>query len=616
MQSIIYFERTEPLQGLFDKLFGGFYLVKGAPLIGQLALLLFAFAALYYASQPKRKQLWRASALFSVLFFSVVCLFLLQPWDELFINLRHSWNWAMHGRFSFNPSEWIEGTVDTLPYLAVGFAGRLGLPIVEAGFLMSYIGGLACLYQATRLFHRICPTAPWPYFLFALCLYPPLAFNSAHGFATALFSATILFAIRCMFFEGRVAWGITALASLPLIRFEGSFFALLLLSLWVYRFRVRSRTTVIGLLSILVPALVHALIRIKYFGEAVPLPVQFKSTSGNLFYLAVGIRNWLADFSSTFCMVFVFAFTTLRIALKQTASSQDSSIRKSLLLTLGACTLPYYFSGGDWFPSYWARYLLPFVLVLLTFFASFAYEAHQKLPIRIFCKALAAPILLAGLTCLWPISSGAKWIEAVFSHRRTLAMVQEPTIARGHYRIHSLSQLGELLRLTTLNDDRIGTSELATLHFFSQRPGVDFLGLMNKEIAQSPLRQSPAWLRKFPYRSELPFLIFKRLDPTQLQKHRPEILYTFDFMLRDQIPELRAYELDKTSLLQALARWEKQMSGMMDSLYGGLSNIKQLGYTPVVIRAGDGFTALYFVQASVLERHKNALIAQGFQRKL
>ncbi|MGE9191035.1 hypothetical protein, partial [Escherichia coli] len=83
--------------------------------------------------------------------------------------------------------------------------------------------------------------------------------------------------------------------------------------------------------------------------------------------------------------------------------------------------------------------------------------------------------------------------------------------------------------------------------------------------------------------------IFKRLRPDLLEKTQPEYLYTFDFMLRDQLQDVRAYELDPTNLFKALARWEKQLGPLMDVLYGGLPDILRLGYEPIVVRGGEDF---------------------------
>jgi hypothetical protein len=366
-------------------------------------------------------------------------------------------------------------------------------------------------------------------------------------------------------------------------------------------------------LAIFLPAAVHALIRWKLYGEIIPLPVLFKSTGGDLFFLAVGARNLLADFVATHGLALLLLSGTIRATLSRRQISSGSSLPDKILVTLFFCVIPYYFSGGDWFPSYWARYLFPFILFLFCRVVMQVAEAYQKLPARDFYPVLAPAFLLMVFTSFWPISTTHKALDLVFSHRRTLAMIQEPTIARGHYRVHALSQLGEHFRRTTLPSDRIGTSELATLFFFSEREGVDFLGLMNPDIARSPLRRRPSWFRRFPYHSELPFLIFKRLDSSQLEKHQPEFLYTFDFMLRDQFKDVRAYELDPPTLIKALTRWEKQLGGLADELYGGLKNIHALGYQMIVIRAGDDFTTLYFVHQRALARHLAALETAGYR---
>ncbi len=606
LESVYFYRSPVGLPGLFDSLFGGFFLVKGIPLIGQLAAMV-AFAAAGMSAYRARRQPhpWRKLSIgFSLGLFALLWLFLLQPWDEIFINLRHAQNWAQSGNFSFNAGTREEGTVETLPFLAVGLLAKLGVPIVEGGFVLGLLGGLTCLAVAYRYLSFWKLGRALPFALLAVAVFPPLAYNSAHGFGTLWFAAALLGAIGFLFFETRPRWGFALLAVLPLIRFEGIFASALFFAFWVSLNRPRwPRAMGLGVVVAL-PAILHAVIRWTYYGHIVPLPVQYKSSIGSLFFFAVGMRNLVADAIATHTLSLALFLFALRRQLRPSQIAVGT--------VLAACVLPYYLSGGDWFPSYWARYLFPLTFYLVLLAIGVARTAYLRSP-RALATAAAFPALVFCVTSLWPISSSWKVIDHLFSHRRTLAMIHEPTIARGHYRIQNLSRLGEHLRRTTPPEARIGTSELATIAFFAQRPCVDFLGLINPEIAQSPLRPMPSLLRRFPYRSELPYLIFRRLRPDLLAKTQPEILYTFDFLIRDQIPQVRPYELNSASLFQALARWEKQLGGLVDPLYGGLGAIAALGYAPIVVQAGEDFTALYFVHARTLPEHLKALTRNGYQ---
>jgi hypothetical protein len=149
--------------------------------------------------------------------------------------------------------------------------------------------------------------------------------------------------------------------------------------------------------------------------------------------------------------------------------------------------------------------------------------------------------------------------------------------------------------------------------YFSNRRGLDTLGLTNKEVAHLPLRKTPTLFRNLPSRYELPSLIFKRIQSNLIEKYKPDILFTFDFMLRDIIKEVPFNEMDDDKVKVSLKRWQKKMEGLVEPLYGGLSNIRRLGYSPIIVFYSNGFCSLYFVSQEVRQRHKAILISQGFK---
>lgn len=217
---------------------------------------------------------------------------------------------------------------------------------------------------------------------------------------------------------------------------------------------------------------------------------------------------------------------------------------------------------------------------------------------------------------LWPISSTWKYFEHLFGHRRTLAKIHPPTIGRGHYRIQHLSQLGLHLGATLRPEDVIASSEVATIMYFARRETLDLLGVANAEIARSPVRDAPSLLRRFPQVSELPYLIFKRIRPDLVASKKPEILYTFDFMWRDLMPETDPEELTEELFFTAVHRWERKLGGLMDVLYGGVGKLIELGYQPVVVRYSNHFLSMYFVRADRMEPHLKRLEELGFKHRI
>jgi hypothetical protein len=149
--------------------------------------------------------------------------------------------------------------------------------------------------------------------------------------------------------------------------------------------------------------------------------------------------------------------------------------------------------------------------------------------------------------------------------------------------------------------------------YFARREALDLLGVANPEVATAPLRQFPSLLRRFPDRPELPYLIFKRLQPDLLARHRPPYLYTFDFMMRDHVKEVPHDEINNRDIFKGLHRWELKLGPLVDSLYGGLDKILALGYRPVIVSYANDFLSLYFVSEDARERHLARLRELGLE---
>lgn len=576
LSTAVVYRTDETIAGFFDSLFGGLFVVKGIPLLGQLGILAFfcctAFALWKY-HETRRKRWGDAAQLSALVVFTGIFFFLLQPWDELFINLRHSLHFAEDGVFSFNRYRWIEGTVDFLPYLVLGALHRLGLPLVELSFVLGFAGAVACLCAARSFFRAWGLEREVPYLVCALALYPPLCFNSAHGFATAPFAAAVLWAIRLKDRPG----GQVLLALLPLIRPEAALLVVLLA--WRRPW-------------LLIPFAGLSAWRYLQFGTPVPTPITFKSSLGSVFFFLVGIRNLVADLASGYAIVFVPAIFLL----------EERPAAARTLAVLFLFSLPYYVSGGDWFPSYWGRYLFPFSLFgAIAFLAAFARKPRW---------VLFVPVLVLSL---WPLSSAAKLAEGVLTHRRILAKLYDKKTGRGHYRIHHLSQLGLHLGRVLEPRDVIASSELATVMFHAKRETLDLLGLANPEIAKAPLRAAPEIFRRFPTESELPYLIFKRLKPGIVERERPAVVYTFDFILRDLVDGVPFEEFDDEKVALALERWEYNLRGLTDPLYGGIGKLLEVGYRPVVVMYQNAFASAYFVSPEIWERHEAKMAALGFR---
>lgn len=626
MPAFSYFQSAATPAGFFDALFGGVFMVKGVPLAGQLVLLLclplmVLTAALVTQSPTPTARRW--NGILGVVYFVTAAFFLMIPWDEMFVHLRHSRHFGEGHGFSFNRLEKIEGSADFLVYTTLGFLSGLGLPLEELNYLQGIVCGLWIAWTGSKIIEAYCGakwrSAAWTF----LCVFPPLLYNSASGFGTTAFVGALLSAIRALFFAKKPNLVVAAvfLFLIPLIRYEGVIFAVALAGAFIL-WKPVQRAWFLLAVPLTSFALMGAL-RLFFFGTLLPIPVAYKNTGFHAFYTAVGLRNLLADlvacdgWLALLTLAAILAITARRLPTSTLKLLQTSWSRSPWLPSIAAMSVsvvPYYISGGDWFPSYWGRYLLPWTLVVVL--AAFALLISRwKKGVDKDSLWLAGGVALCGIfLSLWPISSRWKFIDHVFSHRRTLAKIHEPTIGRGHYRIQHLAQLGTHLRETTPENFRIASSEVATIMYFANRETIDLLGVASPEIAKNPVREPPPIFRRFPDKSELPHLIFKRNVPPILERRRPEILYTFDFMWRDMMPDLPLQEASREDLIRALQRWELKLGGLIDALYGGLKHLSEIGYHPIIVRGGDQFICLYWVSNEAFESHVKRLQDAGFSK--
>jgi hypothetical protein len=621
IQQFYLYQTSHAAPGLFDSFLGGLYLIKGVPLFLQLAVLClyplaFGLLLLSHSEQEKTKQdFWVSlSKFFSLLALTLSVPLLFTPWDESFINLRHSLNLAQKGNFTFNLSSPSEGTVDFLVFAVIGFLGKLKLPLVELLLFQSWFGGILCALAIEKLACDLeIPNAKkWGFFV--ATLFPPLMLNSSHGFATSIFAAAILWSIHFTFFNSNLPLSFLLLSLVPLIRWEGFWF-LGLCYFWHIKNYLSQKEKTKNLIPLaalgLVPTALLTFYRLKQFDSAIPVPVVYKSSIGNLFYFLLGFRNLFLDLVSTFSLAFLLVWLFAWIFERKQVKKSNRVLPPLVILIL--FSLPYYFSGGDWFPPAWGRYLFPLTLFLIPITWKLI-STFSKQQTKAFVTTLVFSLFICAAA---PTSSLIRLYQLMFSHGSALLSLnlkkrtENPT-----YRPHYLSQLGLHLKQTTQPQDKIGSSELATLMYFSERDAVDFLGLTDLELARKPLRETPTFIRKNPKAAELPLLIFKRLDPGRLVSHTPEYLYLFDLMIEILMDQKNTEEWTNQDYFKALHRWENKFKGLVEPLYGGVRNIIALNYHPFVVTYDNDFCALYFVHESKLAEHQLQLKNFGLEGKL
>ena len=619
--TVHFFEAPQEIPGFFDSFFRGAFLIKGLPTFFQLGLFLsFAFcflSALQFTQTGK--TIWkRLSAFGGFVTLTLAAFLLFQPWDELFISLRHAQHLAETGNFSFNRIEKIEGIVDFLPFFSLGLLNRIGLPLIETNFVIELLAGWFCILGGRRLLISFGGEkfSVWAYPL--LVLYPPLLLNTGNGFTVLFFSAFILWSLFFLVFdkEEKPRWylGCFLLSLVPLVRLEGLWFTILLFLFLLFftKPKLKAPKVFISLMIMVLPVIGLTIWRISYFGRAIPVPIIYKSSIGNLFFFLLGIRNLFLDLVAGGAAFFLCLVLCSLIEHKRGGGYLKHKKPIQILGLLFLFSLPYYLSGGDWFPPAWGRYLFPFsffcfIIGLISLSDVFS-NANKP-------SGLSVPLLGIFLLAIlyFPSGSFRRLGESLFNRNTSLSGIHNKKTGRGNQRIYALSRLGVHLRDTTSAQIAIGSSELATIMFFAEREAVDFLGVTNLEIAQSPLRSNPLLFSKASTQNELPHLIFKRTKPQLLHEKQPGIFYAFDFMLGDLLDNYHPEEFKTSDISIALQRWDQKFRLLNNALFGGLSALERNGYETVIVKYGIDFVSLYFVSKEIKDDHFSQMRQKGMR---
>ncbi len=590
--SILVFRTSEKISGLYDTLFGGIYRMDWLVRYEKIAALLsFAAAVSFlYIQFRSRKDCWGLlSRCFAVAGFSLMVLLLNEPVDELFINLRHSLHFAQSGLFSFNQNTPIEGIVDFLPYFTIGCLARLGLPLPEMAFLQGFLGALLCLLALWRISSVLGLTATQRTLgFFILCASPTLMFNASIGFSSPIFSAAILWSIAFLFFQPyRTFWGLFLLSVIPLIRLEGALATAILFLFYVYQHQgtwaQKIRQSIGTALLIVIPIILLSCYRIRTFGSAIPTPVIYKSAFGNPVFLKLGTANLAKDlFSGYGALATITVLWCLFLSRPQHITRQIQTLL-TICAGLGVFILPYYLSGGDWFPPAWGRYLLPYTLlstfaaICMVFLVSNAIS-HEKR------RILYGGILLLLVPYLF-LSSGYPFLAE---------NLRSWWPGRGNFRIQQLSMVGRHLGNTTRPTDVIASSEVATVMYFANREALDLLGVTNPAIAAHPINSAS---------------LFRRHYPELVLKVMPQILYPGDFLSTDLSEETTGPEI-----VADIKRLRLTYASMNERFFGGPQKLLCAGYRPIVVIFGNHFGAMYYVSAEAWPSHLASLLRAGFRQ--
>ena len=568
-----------------------------------LVMLLLQAGAFAWATLAPGSRVPRAVALLGSCVTSVVLsLHFSEGWDELYLNLRHSWSMVHAGQYSFSPQALIEGTVDFLPFVLVGLLGRLGAPLEESLITLTLAGNVVVVLAGYAMARRVLKSTATPLVAaWVLATYPCVLAVGATGFTATLFSGLILWALYALFFRSP-DWerrGFVLLGLLTLVRIEGVLLAGLLWGLvrvvgpwraWTFPEQRRAllRHAAIDLSFVLGPFLLATLVRWIVFGYPIPLPVLFKFSGTML--LGVGLRQ-LASLADWFLVGPLLVATALPLHLTAKGAFKSLRLHQPLLaLTLFCFT--YFTSGGDWFPLTWARYAMPFLL-----FATLSgmLSVLSLLEARLAPRALFAVVALSGfLLC----KAGQLFVDPGAFHVTWARLAGN----RGRWdRVGQLSALGRFLKETSPPHAVIATSELGTINFHAEKDVVDLLGVLNPDVAFA--RLDPMRMNHTVH----PPATHRRRAPQTLAKHRPEFIALYPMFTRTEGSDTDA----AVAQLNAVV-FRADHNEISYFRAGSFDSLKALGYVNLTVHfPASRWVVNYFVRGDALEDHVARLAATG-----
>ncbi len=551
---------------------------------------------------------WSSIFLLSLLSLSSIVLSIRTSvgWDEFFINLKHSVNLAGHGIFSANARESIEATVDFAPFALAGILSRLlAVSAADIAIVIGLSGNVLLIVGASLIARGATGSALAGGTAAAvMSVLPPVVLVGATGFMATLFSGIILIAGYYFFVQrGRGVFRAFALLGLlPLVRTEGILLGGLLLAgtfaiglqRWIKlghpKRHLRRALLIMTLRTgvLLLPLMTLSLWRLWMFGSIVPIPMIFKNTGFDPSYVKVGLGQL-----ST--LVFQHRLHVLLILVGPILVWFVARLGYRAALYVGATSalsIAYFSGGGDWFPVSWARYAMPFVVLIITLAVSaiFAFSV------------VIAPKRLAGACALSMVFLvGAAMVASSQKNVFTDFPAEIAPSYNRWGRIENLGRFGNFLKGTTPTSARIASPEMATIMYYADRDLVDLLGIASPEIARAKLD---------------PFgpgnILHRRRAPNVLDFRRPEIvaLYEMSFPIPPNF-----HRGDRQAVEEFLQKAAFNQS-MVDIAYyrvGSYEHLLRLGYKPYIVVEPD-IIFVYWVHDIAAAEHRRLLLAAGYQQ--
>ena len=393
--------------------------------------------------------------------------------DDAYIAYRYAANWLDGLGLVFNPGERVEGFTSPLWVMLVagGMAG--GLTANLAGHLLGLASAVAACFAATAYARALAPSlsAAWAGLAPALLLASaPFVRWTTGGLETVLFAALLTASLRVAL-SGRAGWLAGVLAVATLARPEGALVAAVLLGVGLAA-RRPGAPRALALYAVFFALLTGA--RFLYYGEFVPNTFHAKVGGTPVAFGVLYLWGFLRDGAA-------LLLVPAAIAVASVPAARPGALL--LVLFAGYVVLV----GGDLLGE--SRFLVPLLPALAALAAVGAGLAWRRGPVAgpvLGAVAVASVAGAAFLSVFGTAPGGDSHRSLVLERARKGDRLFE---AMGERRAALLRERGE-------GDVQVATGAIGSFGFHSRLPIVDILGLVDAEIARTPVPEGDA--RRYP----------------------------------------------------------------------------------------------------------------------
>jgi hypothetical protein len=410
-------------------------------------------------------------------------------------------------QYSLNSNEMIEATVDFVPLIFTAFLGYLGMDLLNSVLVTSFIGSVLVIWVSYLIVLRSSNNRILAFIsALIIAIYPNVIFMGLSGFSAILFSGWALLSYYLIIIEKKIPTGLIVLSTLTLFRVEGFLYTILFFLAFQNHITEKDNSSnkrlieffkIIVCLSI--PFLISCILRYKFYGYILPVPVLFKNTNFDPNYLIIGFKslNKILTIHHIYLIFFLNTiFTSYNRLLNPNENLKNISFNLYKLNLLAfVFIVPYFVGGGDWFPEVWNRYsvILCIISVLNLLVQSYLFYSlvnFYKL------KMLITLLLFILISQYAYINYLNKSVDIFSITLERLAFTKgrqsfEENGVWGWGRIDRFSTLGGILDQILPKNAIVSSGEEATIMYYSKRNMLGLLGVSNPDIIKMPLQEFP-----------------------------------------------------------------------------------------------------------------------------